>query len=451
MRPPGSAGSATGPRGFGPPSDDPLAARLFPPLTGSVRWGLDRMERILASLDAPHRGPAILHVGGSNGKGSVARIWASIMQEAGFRVGLYTSPHLVSFRERILVDGRPLGDERLEELADELRSSVVRFAPSFFEATTALAFLAFRSMEVEVAVIEVGLGGRLDATNVVSPVLTAITNVSMEHSAWLGDTVEAIAREKAGILKAGVPVYTAARHAGALRVLAEESASLGAPLTRVRPPTGRWDRRGLQLEMRTRRWGPLTLESPLLGDHQLQNVALAVQSLESLPPRLLPSARAVRDGVRNTRIPGRLQLVDAPPRIWLFDVAHNPDGMATLVRALPSLADRSPVVAVAGILVDKDWEAMLGELSPAVDLVLLTTPPGVPAERRWDPDEVVGRLPALELLVVDDLESALERAVELTRGGGTVVVTGSAYTVGGALKMRGIVPPEALPPSDDLE
>ncbi len=409
------------------------------------------MDRILASVGSPHRSLPVLHVGGSNGKGSVARIWASIMRAAGFRVGLYTSPHLVSFRERILIDGRPLADSLLEEHAAELRSAVVRFQPSYFEACTALAFLAFARGEVDVAVVEVGLGGRLDATNVVSPVLTAITNVSLEHRDWLGDTVEQIAREKAGILKAGVPAYTTARHPGVLQVLTEESAALGAPLTRVRVPTGGWGRDGLQLQLTTRRWGPLTLRAPLFGDHQLENVALAVQSLESLPPRLLPSARAVREGVESVRIPGRLQLVDAPPRLWLFDVAHNPDGMVSLARALPRLADRSPVIAVVGILGDKDWEAMLGELSGAVDLILLTVPPGAPVERRWDPDEALARLPELDLFVVDDLEGALQRAGELTRGGGTVVVTGSAYTVGSALELRGLVPPEALPPSDEFE
>lgn len=442
-------GAPAGP--YGPPSDDPLANRLFPPLSGSVRWGLDRMERILATLDAPHRCAPSLHVGGTNGKGSVARIWAEVLRAEGLRVGLYTSPHIVSFRERILVDGAPLPDRVLEEIADEIRPALVRFAPSFFEASTVLAFCAFERAGVDVMVVEVGLGGRLDATNVVDPVLTAITNVSLEHEEFLGDSLEAIAREKSGILKPGVPAWTAVRDPGVLRVLAEQAAALGTPLNRVAPPSGRWDRHGLQLQLATRRWGELTLRSPLTGEYQLHNVALAVRALESLPPRLLPTPDQIREGVLRARIPGRFEVSDDPPREWILDVAHNRAGIEALGSALHTLRPEKPVIAVVGILADKEWESMLRTLAGRVDRVVLTTPPGVPESRRWDPRAVADRLSELELLVVDPIEAAFARAVELTGKGGTVVVTGSTHTVGAALKYRDRIPAEALPPSDEFE
>lgn len=409
------------------------------------------MERILASLDAPHRCAPSLHVGGTNGKGSVARIWASVLQSAGFRVGLYTSPHLISFRERILVDGTPPPDRALEEIADEIRPALVRFAPSFFEAATVLAFCAFERAEVDVMVVEVGLGGRLDATNVIDPVLTAITNVSLEHRELLGDSLAEITREKAGILKPGVPAWTGVGEPEALRVLAEQAAALGIPLNRVAPPAGSWDTEGLRLDLATRRWGSLALRSPLLGDHQLHNVALAVRSLESLPPRLLPSPDQVLDGVRRARAPGRLDVLDDPPRCWILDVAHNRAGMDVLGGVLAALGPEEPVIAVAGILADKEWEPMLRVLASRVNRIVLTTPPGVPESRRWDPHAVADRLADLNLLVVDPIEAAFGRAAELARRGGTIVVTGSTHTVGAALKHWDRIPSEALPPSDDFE
>ncbi len=417
------------------------------------------MQRIMAAVGSPHRAYPSLVVGGTNGKGSVAAVWARVMEAAGFRVGLYTSPHLVRFRERIQIDGEPAPEFLLEEVAEELRSPIVKRQPSFFEATTALALTAFARSGIDVAVLEVGLGGRLDAVNVVDPIVTAITNVGLEHQELLGADHAAIAREKAGIFRPGVPAFTSAVHPDALRVLAEAAAELGIPLRRVLPAPGASTLEGAapgtRLALRTRTWGELALHTPLLGAHQRGNVALAVRSLEALPPRLIPSRRAVLDGVAAARVPGRLQLEPEGPRRVLLDVAHNVDAMQTLVAALEELRPPRPRVAVVGILSDKPVGAMLDTLAPAVDRMILAVPPSAPPARRWDPVAEAVRMvteradPQGEPLgerfgappeAVPDFGRALERARTLTPEGGTVLVTGSFYTVGAALAAMGRAP-----------
>ncbi len=471
---PGGAGALRHDGWYGPPTDDPLAARLFPPLPGRVLWGLDRMQRIMAAVGSPHRAAPALVVGGTNGKGSVAHLWASILHASGLRTGLYTSPHLVHFRERIQVDGAPLPDAFLEEVADELRSPIVKRQPSFFEATTALALTAFARAEVEVMVLEVGLGGRLDAVNVVDPILTAVTNVGLEHQDLLGPDRAAIAREKAGIFRPGVPAFTASHDPEVLRVLAEAAASLGLPLARIGSTPGRstleGDAPGTELQLRTRIWGELSLRTPLLGAHQRANVALAVRALEALPPRLVPPRRAILEGVGRARVPGRLEFLEHPTlgRV-LLDVAHNAEGMEALAAALADLAPTRPVVAVVGILSDKPVEAMLRALRPAVSGIVLTTPASAPASRRWDPRAVAHALgdPGVEAVEGSGdgegghatagagsgtgnggdrgareggMGAALARARERAGPEGIVLVTGSFYTVGGALATLGAAP-----------
>src|SRR5690606_29480790 len=196
-------------RALSPLTYDALVAELFPRLTGGIRWGLERTERLLAAVGDPHRSYRTLHAGGTNGKGSVAATLASVLGQTGALAGLYTSPHLCTFRERIQIGGAPIGEEQFVAAATRLWPHILRESPSFFEATTAIAFLALAEAGVEVAAIEVGLGGRLDATNVIRPDVVALTNVALDHAQYLGDTIEAVAREKAGIIKAGVPVVTA--------------------------------------------------------------------------------------------------------------------------------------------------------------------------------------------------------------------------------------------------
>lgn len=442
----GGADVPSGLRGnYGPPADDPLAARLLPGLPGDVRWGLDRMERVLAALGDPHLDYPVLHVAGTNGKGSVAKVWAEVLTAAGLSTGLYTSPHLVSFRERILVDGRPLPDGLLAEWARDLRPLLVREAPSFFEASTALALLAFSRAGVEAAVVEVGLGGRLDATNVVRPAVAAVTSLGLDHTEMLGGTIEEVAAEKAGIFKPGLPVFTAVADRRALGVLEAEAAEREARLHRVRVPAGRVRLGGVELEVATRRWGTLALECPMTGRHQLENVALAVSALEALPPRIPLSAGALRRGVGRARLAGRFQVERRWGRTWILDVAHNVEGARVLRETLSEVAAPRPRAAVVAILADKPWKAILGELAPAADHFILTVPRSAPPARRWHPEDALALFPPGSARVCPDPGAALAEARSAVPPAGSVIVTGSMYTVGEALAWLGRLPREALP------
>lgn len=430
---------------FGPPAGDALASVLFPGLPGQVEWGLERTRRILASLGDPHRDYPVLHVAGTNGKGSVARIWAEILRAAGFRTGLYTSPHLISFRERIQVDGSAVPDNLLEEWSRDLRPLLVREAPSFFEAATALAFLALSRRAVDVAVVEVGMGGRLDATNVVDPVLTAVTNVGLDHQEMLGGTVEQIAREKAGIFKPGVPAFTADQDPQTLAVLAEEAAAHEALLYVVPPPEGEVRLDGLSLRLDTQRWGALDLESPLVGRHQLQNLALAVQALEALPPGLPVRARAVRGGVGRVRLPGRFQVERERGQVWILDVAHNLEGVRVLRQTVDEIDPPRPRIGIVGILADKPWEPMLRKLLDVLDHIVLTVPSLAPESRAWEPEAVAADLASPHVEVSPLMATAVKVARSRAGRSGSVLVTGSTYTVGECLTCLGKIPAEALP------
>lgn len=434
---------------FGLPADDTLVAQILPGLPTEVRWGLERTERILAALGNPHRDYPVLQVAGTNGKGSVARIWAEILQAAGLRTGLYTSPHLVSFRERILVDGSPLPDELLAEWARDLRPLLVREAPSFFEAATALALTSFARSSVDVVVAEVGMGGRLDATNVLRPVLAAVTSLALDHTSMLGESVEQIAREKAGILKPGVPVFTAVEDPGVLAVLREEAALREARLYRVPIPEGKIRMEGVELELQTSRWGKLRLECPMTGRHQLQNLALAVRALEVLPPRLPVSARAVSKGVQRARVSGRFQVERRGARTWILDIAHNLSGVRALAQTLRDVEAPTPRVAIVGILADKPWAAMLRELALAVDAFVLTVPRSAPEPRTWRPQDAKALLPSDRVEIRTGVKSAIDAARVAAGPTGSVVVTGSTYTVGEALQCLDRVPKEALPVSPE--
>jgi dihydrofolate synthase/folylpolyglutamate synthase len=421
--------------------------RLFPALAVDVEWGLERMTAALAEVGDPHLAYPTLHVGGTNGKGSVAATLASVLAAAGRRVGLYTSPHLCSFSERIQVDGAPLPEPRLVGHAADLRETITRHGLTFFEAATLLGFHAFARERVDVAVLEVGLGGRLDATNVARPLVAAVTNVALDHAEYLGDTLAAIAAEKAAIAKPGVPLVTAALDPELLEVVARVSAERGAELhvldaDRVRDVRVSSGRTTFALDSGA--WGTLELETPLVGGHQAANTALAVAVLERLPAELRPDAETVRRGVARVRWPGRNQIERGPDGWWLFDVAHNPDGVRSLTEVLDRLSLPRPRVALLGVLADKDWLRMLPPLCDRMDRAYLTQPASGPANRRWDPTGAAAMIrPVLGarcgLDAVPDFVEALA-AARAAAGTGTVVVTGSSHTVGDALRLLGKCP-----------
>jgi len=415
---------------------DPLLDELFPDVPHGIQWGLERMEAFLRDTGDPHIGIPCVHVGGTNGKGSVASTVVSVLNSAGHRAGLYTSPHLCSFRERFQIRGNPVGDDEIRHLARELDPEIRRHSLTFFEAATGLAFHLFHRMEVEVSVIEVGLGGRLDATNVVAPFLTAITNVDLDHCDYLGSILNEIALEKAGIIKSGVPLLTAEPDDRIRSVLSATCDSLGAPFIDVGSDATEMSVDVLEdhtaFDVSTEAWGRLRLQTPLLGEHQAVNATLAVALLERMPPRLRPDLAALVDGLSRVHWPGRTQVEHVEGRTWVFDIAHNTAGARALASVLGRLELQRPIVLLTAVLGDKDWREMLPPLFARADHAIFTQAPSAPLARRWDPHQAVRETGSKLAEIRTDFDDALDRARELA-GSGTIVVTGSAHTVGDAL------------------
>ena len=419
------------------PAGDPLLGELFAGLTHGIDWGLERMEGFLRETGNPHRSYPAIHLGGTNGKGSVASTVAAVLDRAGTTTGLYTSPHLCSFRERFRVAGEPVEEGELRELVAQLKNDIVDHDLTFFEAATAVAFHLFERRDVDVAVVEVGLGGRLDATNVVAPLITAITNVAKDHAEYLGESLTDVAREKAGIIKAGVPLLTTERDGSLLSIFEEVCDRVGAPFRAIQVDPTSMDLEVTEnhtcFTVATQIWGPLRIRTPLVGEHQAVNGALAAAILGDLPGSLRPDVRTVLEGIQGVRWPGRSQIVRLDGQTWLFDVAHNLAGARALASLLDRLALPRPVILFTAVLGDKDWGAILPTLLDKADHALFTQAPSAPLERRWDPHSAaseVGRAAAAE--VCPAFEGALERAKKLA-GFGTIVVTGSNHTVGDAL------------------
>ena len=415
------------------------------------RPGLATIERLLALTGDPHEGIPSIHIGGTNGKGSTAAMVDAILRAAGHRMGLYTSPHLLSFTERIRVDGEPIGEAEIVALTERLKTlCALHFAPettqppgdrlphpTFFELTTAMAFLYFRRRAVDGATIEVGLGGRLDATNVIRPQVVVITNIALEHEEYLGRTVAEIAGEKAGIVKSGVPVITGAR-GEALEVIGRAASGLGAPVVSV-PDAYRWRAQESSLSGEVFDLdGPEgcygALRIPLVGRHQVDNAVLAVAAVEAARERgLWSDEAAIRRGLAATEWPGRLQIIEGEPRI-ILDGAHNPAGAHVLATFLAEhRAELGRLILVFGVLKDKNWEAMLGCLAPLADEIILTQPP---TARGADPAElrsaVRGR--AATRVAAEPAE-ALALARSTAGAADTILVAGSLYTVAAALRI----------------
>ncbi len=404
--------------------------------TGEIRWGLRRTRHILHSAGRPHMAFRSIHVGGTNGKGSVAAMIASVLRASGLRVGLYTSPHLIDFSERVRIDGRPAEMELLSAGAQRLRPLVEEVGATFFEATTALAFLCFAEARVDYVVAEVGLGGRLDATNVLLPDVAAITNIAWDHSDYLGHTLAAIAGEKAGIAKPGVPLVLGRLEPEAGRIVRERASVAGAPLRQLGYDAAvrriRIKREGTELEY----VGPgaaeaVGLSCPLLGTHQAWNAGLAALVAQSLPETWRPDARHIQAGIANVRWPGRLQVERRRERTWVLDVAHNPQAVESLAQGLTSLDLPGPLALVVAILGDKPWPEMLPPLLALADVSVFTVAPSSPAERRWNAAEVAARVSSYPVKVIEDFSEALDYAASIAP---TVVVTGSHHTVGDAMQ-----------------
>jgi len=344
--------------------------------THGIKLGLDTIEALLGRVGRPYLRYPTLHIGGTNGKGSTAAMAASMLQAAGHRVGLYTSPHLVDFRERIRVDGELIPTDAVVDLSERLRAAMGgTLAPTFFEFTTAMAFGYFADMDVEVAVIEVGMGGRFDATNVLTPLATAITNVTLDHEAHLGRTVPAIAFEKAGIIKPHVPVVVGRVGPDAWEVIDRTAASRTAPTHRWReafhtignPLTG-FAYTGMNASY-------TDLVCPLPGQHQLENAGCAVALVELISARgVSMTEQAVRVGLRTVAWEGRLEVVEHGPDL-ILDGGHNPAAGTAVAEYLKDYRTHHPaarVILVVGFMRDKDRAGFFNAVLPAADEVVLT-------------------------------------------------------------------------------
>jgi len=406
---------------------------LFARTAGGVKPGLERTEALLEAVGSPHRRLRAFHVAGTNGKGSVCATLDYLLRAHGYRVGRYTSPHLVDFRERILIDGIAIGEEEVATWLREQDALITELGATFFEATTALAFDHFAGENVDVAVIETGLGGRLDSTNVLPrPIATVVTSIGLDHTDLLGTTIEQIAVEKAGIFKRGSAAVIGERDPVVARQLIDIAGDRGsAPILAV----GRdWEvseimvRDGMTAFSLGAGGESRHFETPLLGEHQAFNAALAIVTLLAAGPEWTPSAGDTIAGLRAVRLPGRFQRRGH----LIFDVAHNPAGAAVLARTIEQAGVERPVTTLLAVLSDKDWKGMMRELAPVTDRFVLTTAPTAPANRVWDLAAAIGHAAAAGYSA--ELEPDFARAVErVRRAGGTGVITGSFHTVGDAM------------------
>ncbi len=413
-----------------------------------MRLGLDRVRRLLAALGDPHLAVPVVLVAGTNGKGSTAALLASICRTASspYRTGIYTSPHLEAVTERLQIDGNSIEDRRLAgyvqrclDAAGDLGSE----PPTYFEALTVAAFLYFRDAAVDLAVIEVGLGGRLDATNVAMPELSIITSISLDHQQHLGESRESVAREKSGILRRDRPAIAWGGDASSRRVLSERAAAAGADLSFVDPaavsastPAAACPQR---VRLRTAR-SSYDLQLALPGRHQLENLSLAVRAAEILSRRGWPALDgvAIRRGTARCRWPGRLEWIElGDGRRVLLDAAHNVAGLETLIDYLGQLDERPDLLF--GALAEKSIDGMLPRLAAVVGRVVLTR---APADRPSDPERWLRYFSGSAVHVETDPSRALDDALAACKS--TLLVCGSLFLVGrirGLLRQRFGVPP----------
>ena len=398
--------------------------RLF-----GAKFGLENTFKLAELAGNPQNQLRFIHVAGTNGKGSTCAILESIYRAAGLRTGLFTSPHLVSFRERIQVNRQLISEAEVVRLVGELQPLLKQFPadhhPTFFEVVTVMALKFFAEQKCDLVIWETGLGGRLDATNIVTPLAGVITNIQFDHQQWLGDTLEKIAAEKAGIIKPGVPVITAAEEPEALAVIEKTARGKNAPLIKVAQASRLHAAAG-------------TAALPLPGDHQRLNAALALAVVEALQSKIPASDSAIRTGLETANWPGRLQLVTRPSgQNFLLDGAHNVAGARVLRQALEKHFGGTGRTLVLGVLQDKDWRHICETLAPLAARIL-TVP--VSSERTADARELAAACRAVnstaEIVACDSLREALGKIVN----DDFVVVTGSLYLVGEALESFGLSP-----------
>ena len=401
-----------------------------------THFGLARTRQLAALAGNPHHQLRFIHVAGTNGKGSTCAILESIYRAAGLRVGLFTSPHLVSFRERMQVNRQLISETDVSRLVAEIQPLLQQFPddahPTMFEVVAVMALKYFAEQHCGLVVWETGLGGRLDATNIVTPLACVITNIALDHQQWLGETLEKIAAEKAGIIKPGTPVLTATEAPEAFDVIEEVARNENAPLTRVRAKAG------FSLNQIFTREADRMPMLPLIGEHQKLNAALALATVEVLKAQIPVGAENIRAGLRSLNWPGRFQLIQNPDgQKILLDGAHNLAGAKALRMALEQAFPASQPLLIFGALADKNWPEICRELAPLASKIF-TVP--VASKRTATPQEVESVCrqanPKSSVQVFDRFSAALAAG----KNAPFILITGSLYLIGEALEELGIGP-----------
>jgi len=397
-----------------------------------IKFGLSKTSNLLSALGNPHKGQKYIHVGGTNGKGSVASFIGSILEEAGLKVGLYSSPHLVRFTERFRINNEEITTEKAETLIHDVTASFApEEPPTFFEATTAMAMTYFAQENTDIAIMEVGMGGRLDATNVITPLVSVITNISMEHQFFLGSRLLDIAGEKAGIIKEGIDLVTGATQPSVINLFESIAKKKKVPIWRLgKDSRYRTTESGLHYYGLKRQFKGLRLG--LKGNYQARNAALALTAIERLEEKEIKiSSQNIINGVRKTSWPGRMQIVAEKPTI-LLDGAHNPAAISALTGALKSGFKFRRMILVIGVMEDKEIARLIQGIVPMADYVFYTRP----VYYRAAEPEVLAREAAplgKPGKIVQTLIQALDMAKEMADPEDLIVVTGSLFTVGEAL------------------
>lgn len=405
-----------------------------------MKLGLDHIRELLRRLGHPERTFKSVHIAGTNGKGSTAAMLESVLREAGYRTGLYTSPHLIDLRERIRLNGDciPLGE--VVDYVARIRPHAEETDASFFEILTAMAFLYFSHQQVDIAVIETGLGGRLDATNTLTPELAVITEIGLDHTKILGKKTEAIAAEKAGILKSNVPGVIGSRNTSVKRfyrrIGTEKALDLRFVDDETRIEHVRCSEQCTRFHLKTGKKKYKNLRMNLLGEHQVENAAIAVSAAEVLAERGWRIKESnIRQGLRKAVWRARLELVQIAPKV-LLDSAHNPMGVKRLVHALNRIFRYDRLILVFGVLGDKDYKSMCADLMPLADRIVLTKPDN---DRALDPEQLA-RLAVFrdkEVTVLKNPADAWTAAVKFARHHDLVCAAGSIYFVGDILHLLG--------------
>ena len=405
-----------------------------------IKLGLENTNRLLSYLGDPHKTYPSIHIAGTNGKGSTAVIIESILANSGYRVGLYTSPHLVDFRERIRINGRLISQKYVTDFFSDVREKFQSINPTFFEAATVLAFTYFRDEKVDLAIIETGMGGRFDATNVLTPVASVITNIDREHTSHLGNDLSKIAFEKAGIIKNGIPVVTATHQLETRRVIRQVCQQRKTKLISVFDET-QWvikeiNERKTELDIFTRSQKYYNLRLTLPGRHQLENAICAIIAAELAEPiGIKVTSTGASLGFRDVKWPGRLQRISKEPEV-ILDVGHNPTAMKTLYEYFKEFYHGRYIATVFGILSDKDANLMLTELNRFANVIIITEPI---TDRAADSETLARQASHItsNFQIIPHVRDAFKAALNHAKDDDIVLVTGSHYTVGEVLSLTG--------------